>query len=120
MRTFVICLLMLGAVISCEKEDKEKPTINVTSPTPNQQFNAGEVVNIIATISDNNELHEVHLFVDKTTGGSVVHFMEHLDASTYNLSKPFTAEAGVTYQIVIQANDHADNLATATMEVSGN
>jgi hypothetical protein len=114
------CLLIVFAAISCDKEDKEKPVINLTSPSANQQFTAGQVVNITATITDNNDLHEVHLFVDKKSGGSVIHFMEHLDANTYNLSDSFTAEAGVTYQIVVQATDHADNLASTTLEVAGN
>jgi Bacterial Ig domain len=120
MKTFVICLLIIFAGISCDKEDNEKPIINLTSPTANQQFNGGETVNIIANITDNNDLHEVHLFVDKTTGGSIIHFMEHLDANTFTLSDSFVAEAGVTYQIVIQATDHADNVGEVTLQVAGN
>ncbi len=121
MKKLLFFLMIIFTGISCDKEDKEKPIINKTSPTANQQFNAGETVNITANITDNNDLHEIHLFVDnKATSASVIHFMEHIDGPSYTLSESYTAEAGVTYKITIQATDHADNVAEMQLEVVGN
>ena len=120
---YIFFLIILMGTISCSKEsgDNVKPVITVTSPGANEQFAPGTVVNVIANISDDHELHEVHLFVTKHgTGESVIHFMEHLDASSFTLNEPFTIEAGISYDIAIEASDHADNFAVAQLAVSSN
>jgi hypothetical protein len=119
--------LFLGFIVvsgfACSKEsgDNVKPVITVTSPGANEQFAPGTVVKVIANISDDHELHEVHLFVTKKPNGeSIVHYMEHLDADTFTLNQSFTIEAGASYDIAIEASDHADNFAVAQMTVSSN
>jgi hypothetical protein len=123
MKNVFLLLLAVACASACKKNggDSLQPVINVTSPTANQQFNAGQVINIIATISDNDQLHEVHLFVtNKATNADVVHFADHVDVSTYNINQTLTAAANVTYKIKIEANDHWGNHAEVEFEVRGN
>jgi Bacterial Ig domain len=110
-------------VLGCSKKDQsdhEAPVIQMISPTTNQVFQAGDSVHIRASISDNTEIHEVHLYVTNSANGALIlHFEEHLDAATYTLDKAFAAQTGVTYKIEIDANDHSGNAAQQIVQVSG-
>ena len=100
--------------------DEEKPVITITSPANNQSFAAGQTVNLLASISDNDELHMVHLHViNLATGDHAILFEEHPDAKAYSLNKSFTVQGGVTYDITIEADDHSGNTGLARMQVSG-
>ena len=126
MKKFSILLLIAtcAAFAACKKSsagDSEKPTINVTSPQANQQFNPGQVIQIMATITDNSELHDVSLEItNKATSAILVHNHYHVDLMTYNLNETYTAGAGITYKMKIGATDHSGNTAEVTFEVKGN
>jgi len=118
-------LLMVSAVIilaACKKDsgDNEKPVINITSPMANEQFTAGETVNLQGSVTDNDELHEVHIFVtNKSTGADLIHMAEHVDVKEYPINEVFIVQAGVTYTIKVEAHDHVGNTAQVQLEVKG-
>jgi hypothetical protein len=119
-----IILVLVGAAIfaGCKKSspDTEPPTITLNWPANNQVFNAGDSVHVNASISDNDQIHEVHLYVTNlATNNLLVHFEEHLDAGSFLLDKGFVAQAGVTYKIEIDANDHSGNQAQKVIQVIG-
>ncbi|MBE7171232.1 MAG: DUF4625 domain-containing protein [Williamsia sp.] len=117
---YTTCLATI--FFACKKDagDTSTPVITLASPTDHQSFTAGQTVTISASIADDGELHQVHLYVNnKATGAEILHLEEHLDQKSYNLNKTFTAQAGITYKIEIQANDHAENEAKLELEVSG-
>ena len=123
MKKIFIAFLAIVCFCACKKDggDNEKPVITVAAPTSNQQFTAGQVVNITATITDNDEISEVHLFVtNKASGADVVHMAQHVDVKSYNLSNTFTAGAGITYVLKFAATDHSGNHAEVSFEVRGN
>ncbi|HYC28173.1 MAG TPA: DUF4625 domain-containing protein, partial [Chitinophagaceae bacterium] len=108
---------------ACKKDkgDNQEPMIDVTSPLGNQQINGGQTVSVNATITDNDELHEVHLTViNTTTQAEVVHFHNHVDVQTYNLNETFVAAAGVTYEIKVEADDHSGNHAEVEFTIHAN
>lgn len=118
----LIVVLLAVAFIACKKDkgDSEKPVITVTSPMANQQFSAGQVINIAATITDNDQLHEVSLsVVNKATSAELVHNHYHVDQKTFNLNDTHTAGAGITYKIKIEATDHSGNTSAVEFEVKG-
>jgi hypothetical protein len=118
----LLAILVLFVLASCTKNggDTEKPVITLNTPTANQQFNAGQLVNITGTVTDNDEIHHVHVIVtDKTHDAEVLHAEEHADAMTYNFSKSFTAQAATTYKIHIESDDHVGNIAIIDIEVRG-
>jgi hypothetical protein len=47
-------------------------------------------------------------------------FDDHPDVKTYNLNKSFTAQAGASYQILLEADDHSGNHASTDIRVTGN
>lgn len=117
---FTICVAYLTA---CKKDkgDTQEPMIHVTSPAANQQFTAGQTVNVAATITDDDEINEVHLFVtNKSTGADVVHFANHVDVKSYDVHQSFTAGAGITYTVKFEATDHSGNHAQVEFEIKGN
>src|SRR6266480_1072999 len=113
-KKFLIAFALIG-FIDCSKNgvDNEKPVINLTTPTANQQFTAGQTINITGTVSDNDEIHEVHVIVtNKTTSTEILHFHDHIDAKTYNIiNQSLVAAAGITYKIHVEADDHTGNTA---------
>lgn len=123
MKRLLILALSIACLASCKKDkgDNEEPTINVTSPLGNQQITGGQTVSVNATISDNEELHEIHLFViNTTTDAEVVHYANHVDVKTFDLSQTFVATSGVTYEIRVEAEDHAGNHAQVEFTVHAN
>lgn len=120
MKQLLVLLALAIAVASCSKEDNEKPVITVSTPTDNQAFAAGQSVNVKAEVTDNNELHGVHIMVTDAVGGHLLHEENHIDVKTYSLNKTFTVAAGGQYRIEIGADDHAGNTATVVLNVTGN
>jgi hypothetical protein len=115
----IIALICLAA---CKKNsgDTTKPLIQISSPTPNQQFTAFSTVTISGTVTDDDQIHEVHVeVVNKNNSTAVIHFMEHVDAKTYNIQQAFVVQAGITYKIHVEAHDHVGNIAVVEMEVKG-
>lgn len=113
----ILCFLLAA----CGKSDEISPVITLNSPQDNQAFTGGSLVNISATITDNEGIHMVHVSVtDNTTGGHLVHFEEHVDGKTFNVNQSFTAASGRSYLIEIESHDHADNSTKKELTVSGN
>ncbi len=123
MKKYLPFVLIAVAFASCKKDvgDAASPRISLSSPNNHQTYTGGQVSTVTATITDDNEIHAVHLYVNnKSTGAEIVHMEEHLDMKSYNLQKTFTVQAGVTYTIKIEATDHAENESEVQIEVSGN
>ena len=118
----LILFFVLASMVACSKNggDTEKPMITLSTPTANQQFTAGQVVNITGVVTDNDEIHHVHIFViDRTHDAEVLHVEEHADSKTFNFNKSFTAQAGITYKIQIESDDHVGNTAEVEIQVKG-
>ena len=118
----IVAALALVFLFSCNKDagDTQKPVLVLNTPTGNQTFPGGTVVTISGMASDNDELHEVHVYViNKNTDSEILHFHEHADAKTYNFTQTFTAQAGVTYKIKVEADDHVGNTTDIEIEVRG-
>lgn len=120
----ILSLVCITAVFgSCKKDvgDASSPIIAVTSPSNHQTFTSGQTAAITANITDNDEIHEVHLYVyNKASNAEILHFEEHTDSKTYNLSKSFTIQKGITYKIQVEATDHAENESEVVIEVTRN
>jgi hypothetical protein len=117
----ILVLLCLSILAGCSKDAKDvtPPVITLTSPANNQQFTAGQVVNIDGTVTDDDQIHEVHIYViNKATSAEVLHSEQHLDSKSFTIAQHFTVVAGVTYQIRVQANDHTGNENEKDLEVN--
>jgi len=104
--------LIAFVFLACNKDvkDEQLPLISVTSPANNQTFAPGQTIQVLAQVSDNDGLHEVAFHVrDVNADTTMIHFHAHADAKNYELNKTFTAQAGLTYKIEIEATDHSEN-----------
>lgn len=103
-------LLTTAMMSSCEKDSDNPqgrgPVITVTSPSANQTFQAGQSISVVASITHTATLHEVKLRVrNNANGNEILEFKTEPRSMTYDLSKSFTAQAGIVYKIRIEAND---------------
>ncbi len=115
-------IISLVILVGCKKSggDSEKPAISLDTPIANQLFAPGQLVSITGNITDNDELHEVHVIAtNKTSGAEVVHLHEHVDAKSYKINQSFQVQTGVTYKIHIEAQDHVGNTSQVEIEVKG-
>ena len=87
--------LSLLAFVSCRKSDTSKvmpeptptATITIASPTTDQTFRLGDIMNISAVIEGNVKLHGYHLaIVNTATGDTVFKADDHTHALTLNVA----------------------------------
>jgi hypothetical protein len=118
----VVLAILFFSVVSCSKSggDTQKPVVVLNTPVGNQQFTAGQVVTISGTVSDNDEIHMVHVIVtDKTHDVQVKHLEVHADAASYEFNETFIAAAATTYLIHVEADDHVGNTTIIEIDVKG-
>jgi|1185.fasta_scaffold401339_2 outer membrane lipoprotein-sorting protein len=117
----ILFLLVAFSFLSCNKGNTGvKPVIDLVSPSDNQQFTAGQVVNITGTVSDTEGIHEVHVYViNVTNSAEVLHFMDHIDAATYNINQHFTAVAATNYKVRVEATNHSGYTTVVEIFVKG-
>lgn len=117
----ILPLFLIMAFAGCGKYDDISPVITLILPTDQQTFTATQMVNVKASITDNEGIHMVHLSViDNTTMGHLVHIEEHPDEKTYHLNHSFQPRAGRSYSIEIDAEDHNENKNVIQLSVSCN
>lgn len=121
---FIIPLIITG--FSCSKSnnretDRVLPVVTISAPLNNQVFTAGQTVNITGTLSDNQQLAEVHVHIsNNTTGSLLVDIHRYPVSATYTLNENFIAQSGIEYKIQVIAKDNSANENRATVLVTGN
>ncbi len=115
--------LMALVLCSCEKEeddntDKEAPKITIIAPTDSSQAMSGMPMHIMASVSDNEQLHEIHVEAYNSTQDSVMlhlHMHEHGQSVMVDTSFiiPDFGEHQ-DYVITVEARDHAGNTTKET------
>jgi long-subunit fatty acid transport protein len=121
---FIAILITTG--FSCSKNnnretDRVLPVVTISAPLNNQVFSAGQTVNITGTLSDNQQLAEVHVHIsNNSTGTLLVDIHRYPLSATYTLNESFSAQSGIEYKIQVTAKDNAANENRATVLVSAN
>ncbi|MFL5786538.1 MAG: Ig-like domain-containing protein [Flavisolibacter sp.] len=112
--------LIIVIVAGCKKSDNQVPTITISSPLDNQSFTAGQKVHVLANVTDNSEIHMVHLRVeDLTTNQEIIHIEDHVDVASFNFDTSFIANAATNYKIEVEANNHSGNDAIKDINIKG-
>jgi len=121
---FIIPLIITG--FSCSKSnnretDRVLPVVTISAPLNNQVFTAGQTVNITGTLSDNQQLAEVHVHIsNNNTGSLLVDIHRYPLSAAYTLNESFLIQSGIEYKIQVIAKDNAANENRATVLVSAN
>jgi hypothetical protein len=118
MRTF-FTLLLVFFVSSCSKSsgDDQAPVIVINTPLANETVAPDAVVTVMATVTDDDEIHEIHLDITKKSTNNVMHYHYHPDVKSFNIDETFTAVAGATYQIKVESDDHSGNKSEKEIEI---
>lgn len=124
MKQFFLLALVLVSIVACKKgnvPDTLTPVINITSPSPNQQFGSGATVTIAGSIFDNRELSSVHISVtNKNSNLQVLNVQEQPNERSYEVSKTFVTGSFTVYAVLIEAEDFAGNKSQVNFDVRSN
>ena len=119
MRRLLTLALMVSFISACSKSsgDDAGPVIVIISPQANADVAPGAVVNVSASINDESDIHEDHLDITNNTTNEVLHYHYHPDLKTFTINETFTAVAGTTYKIEVEADDHSGNKSEKEIEI---
>ena len=120
MRAITIFLMLTFLIIGCKKDEsipKENgPTINIISPTSEDMPATGSIVEINATITDDDEVHDVTINITSdysTEPASIEIIFDHIRNTVFNIDTSFIADipSGLmaNYTIQISAEDMSGN-----------
>ena len=116
----LVLTIILGA---CTKnaDNSQGPVINVSTPSANQVFSAGQTITVTASITHSSQIHEVKIRVrNDGTGDEILEFKTDVNATSYSFSKSFIGQAGIVYKIEVEASDYAGNETEKEFRVSVN
>lgn len=86
--------------------DRTSPVITILTPSNNQIFSAGQIIQVSASAMDNVKVTELHIHVlNKTTGILLRDIHSYPDAPSGGVQDSFPAQAGLVYLVQIIAND---------------
>ena len=120
-------------LVGCQKDeigkttyspDTTAPTIEITSPATGA-FNSASALVIRGTVTDNKELHSLHLELRNANSSNVIWQNEPYvhDLEAYDLDiavSPQTLTAGQTYVLTARAEDHVENVRTVVVQFVAN
>lgn len=128
MKYLLIFTLLPGFVLfsSCDdghghdENDGTTPVFNISLPTANQVYKAGDTIHIKGVLTD-NELHELQIDILRNSDSSVLfHDAISLHSlSSYNIQKFWVASAAdtTTATVVLKAWDHKPNIAVKRIPI---
>ncbi len=116
--TLVILATLVYSCDKSEKEDNLGPTIVINTPEANAEFCSGrDTVKISATISDNDELHNIYWEI--TSGETILAIgSAHSHDSPYELRTEWltNTKEHTNAKLTITASDHNDNENVASVD----
>ncbi len=123
MKKIFFLLGMAAVVTSCSKSstsNDQAPVITLTTPSNNQVFTVGQTVTVTSAFTDQDNIQKTQIHVvNKSSNADVLHVEGHPGSVSATLTGSFTAAAGVTYKIEVEAVDVAGNESKVELEVSG-
>jgi hypothetical protein len=117
-------LLFLGLLLSaCSKDNTvndQGPVIKLATPSDQQVFTAGQTVMVAGSFTDLDNIRQTQIHVsNKSSNAEVLHVEGQPNAVSATLNGSFTAAAGITYKIELEAIDIAGNESKLEVTVSG-
>ena len=122
MKKILFLFGMAAAVASCSKSstaNDQGPVITVTAPSGNQVFTVGQTVTVTSAFTDQDNIQKTQIHVvNKSSNADVLHAEGHPGTVSATLTGSFTAAAGVTYKIEVEAVDVAGNESKVELQVT--
>jgi hypothetical protein len=103
--------------------DTTYPEVSVTTPTDNQAFTSGSVINVKGTVSDNS-LYQGSVIIRNDATGAIVkeQYYEIHYIPSYNFNVPCTiaVNAATDYTVTVKFEDHGWNQTVKTVKIKVN
>ena len=120
MRIATIFLMISFLIFGCKKEEanpiENGPAINIISPTSQAMPTTGSIVEINATITDNDEIHDVIINITSDYSAnpeSIEMIFDHIHKTVFNVDTLFIADipsgSMANYTIQVSAEDMSGN-----------
>ncbi len=116
-----VCFLLSSCSKKSEEKDYETPVITHASPADNHVYPTGQTINILGTVTDNQNISQVHIEItDLNSGTEYLHVHIHPATKTYAYDQTFAVQPGTSYKIKIIAEDPSANISSKQVEISCN
>ena len=120
MRIATLFLILSFLIFGCKKEEanliENGPAINIISPTAQDMPTTGSIVEINATITDNDEIHDVTINITSDYSAnpeSIEMIFDHIHKTVFNVDTSFIADipsgSMANYTIQLSAEDMSGN-----------
>ena len=120
MRIATIFLILSFSIFGCKKEEsnliENGPSINIISPTSQYMPAPGSIVEINATITDNDEITDVIINITSDYSAneeSIKMIFDHIHKTVFNVDTSFIADipsgSMANYTIQVSAEDISGN-----------
>lgn len=100
--------------------DTESPVLSISSPTDDQQFNIGDDIVIMGTVTDNIEVEAVEIIMEREADETEVADEDihvHAAQGDINVTVSTNGFSAGHYHVHITATDHVNNKSEVEIEV---
>jgi hypothetical protein len=137
MRSLLLYCLLAFLFISCSKggaagndphntidpSDNTYPSVVVNTPTDDQVFTSGSVVDVTGTVSDNS-LFQGSISIRNDDNGLVVkdqyYEIHYIPSYNFSMSCPISVTASTDFTVSVKFEDHGHNITAKTIKITVN
>ena len=103
--------------------DDTYPVVVVTTPTDNQSFTSGSVIDVTGTVSDNS-IFQGSITITNDANGSIVKEQEYeihyIPVYNFSMSCTISVTAATDYTATVKFEDHGHNQTVKTVKIKVN
>jgi len=106
-----------------DPNDSTYPVVTVNTPTDNQVFTSGSVIDVTGTVSDNS-LFQGSIVIRNDNNGLVVkdqnYEIHYIGSYNFSLSCPISVTASTDFTVSVKFEDHGHNVTAKTVKIKVN
>jgi len=103
--------------------DKTYPEVTINTPTDNQVYNSGSVIEVTGNVSDNS-LFQGSISIRNDANGLVVkdqaYEIHYIPSYNFSLSCPITVTTPTDFTVSVKFEDHGFNVTAKTVKIKVN
>jgi hypothetical protein len=103
--------------------DSSYPVVTINTPTDNQVFSSGSVIDVTGTVSDNS-LFQGSISIRNDANGLVVkdqaYEIHYIPSYNFSMSCPITVTAPTEFTVSVKFEDHGYNITAKTIKIKVN
>ena len=106
-----------------DPSDNSYPVVTISTPTDDQVFASGDVVNVTGTVSDNS-LFQGSIAIRNDATGLVVkdqyYEIHYIPSYNFSMSCPISVTASTDFTVSVKFEDHGHNVTAKTVKIKVN